>query len=88
LNLEGETFALLPYAEVWRLAIESAWANLFVLLGTVRLAILIVNNGLERRSPHLHFCLAGVSAVVWAIFLERSWYRIFRPCSWRSSFRC
>lgn len=60
-----DTFDLLPYIYLRRLATETAWAWTCTAIGTARLLLLAINGALPRGSPHLRAALSATSMLVW-----------------------
>lgn len=70
LVLPGATLELSSaYAFLLAVAPEATWAGIFLAVGLLRFAALVINGHWKEGSPVLRAIAAGIGAVVWLLFL-------------------
>lgn len=68
LLVQGETFALSPYAFIKEIAAEETWGFAMAMIGGIRIIALMVNGVLPRGVPHVRVVMSLVSLIVWSEF--------------------
>lgn len=65
----GTTFDLPPYAAIRDIATETTWGWAFLLIGTLRCVVLIINGSRPRGSAHCRAALSIICAGFWVFLI-------------------